>query len=274
MTDALPTIPIPQDVSNASRFLAAFNRIETYLHELLADDGYTGFRNMVEDLAPRVAAVQRLKVDLEQFAELRNAIVHRSTGTVIAEPNSEVVQTIEHIASLLVEPPLVSRLAGRPVVTMDPGVKVQAALTAMSDGSCSHLLVYDGKRFCGLLTADIIVLWLGRQVQRGPKAAVDWDTPLARVLADAGNPERVAFASPEASVFDALELFESRYREGKRLEALIITATGKASEPPIAVMTGDDLAAAHSAVADAAERPHGSGDERPRNGRRAKQAGS
>ena len=98
------------ELYRGERFLAAFTLIEQTLRRKWGEaSGRESVRRMVDVLSKTDPAVRRFKDDLEEFSELRNAIVHEriSPEYLIAVPLAPAVERIEAIAKALSEPPLV-----------------------------------------------------------------------------------------------------------------------------------------------------------------------
>ena len=97
------------DVSNASRFLQSYNRIEAQLKLLYNAKATANFTDLVKRCSDLDITVRRYSSELIDYGKLRNAIVHRTAGstdeTVIAVPCDEVVSTIEFIEAMLCRPP-------------------------------------------------------------------------------------------------------------------------------------------------------------------------
>ena len=97
------------DISNASRFLQSYNRIEAQLKLLYNAKATANFTDLVKRCSDLDITVRRYASELIDYGKLRNAIVHRTAGstdeTVIAVPCDEVVTTIEFIEAMLCRPP-------------------------------------------------------------------------------------------------------------------------------------------------------------------------
>lgn len=231
-------------MSNAERFLNAFVVIEGYLRQTARQPNDTSFPRLLDLLSPTDALVRRYAIDLKEFAELRNALVHRRArgGEVIAEPHPSVVELIERIAGLLADPPRVIPLFQRQVYVLASDDTLAAAVHELRQRSVSQAPVYSGKEFSGLLTSGVILRWLGGQ----PTAIVDLAaTTVGQVLAFAAQHEqvhdRVGFLSRSATVAEALEHFQHSQQAGKALVALLLTENGKPSERPLGIITTHDL---------------------------------
>lgn len=82
-------------MSNASQFLSMFNQVEDHLRKLHGGERVLGFKVLVRELSKSNSMVLSFKDDLTDFADLRNAIVHRSTDKPIAEPYPETLDRIK-----------------------------------------------------------------------------------------------------------------------------------------------------------------------------------
>ena len=87
-------------MDNAQRFLNAFVRIEKQLKQLAGVTKYTRFYQLVNQVAKTNSTVRKNELELQEYADLRNAIVHQRSGEgrVIAIPVDEVVDNIEELA--------------------------------------------------------------------------------------------------------------------------------------------------------------------------------
>jgi len=150
---------------NSDRFLNAFNSIERSLRKFTKKEKGERFYTLVDVASKSYPIVRHFSNDLKEFADLRNAIVHeRTDGHVLAEPNNQAVEMIEHIASLLSNPPKVIPLFKCKVYALSVGDPIAKAVKAMSERSFSQMPVYDGAAFVGLLTANTVARWLGASI--------------------------------------------------------------------------------------------------------------
>lgn len=201
-------------MSNAERFLSAFNRIERALRRMSNSDRGIPFSTVVEKASQLNAGVRRLKDDLREFAELRNAIVHETrNGQVVAEPTEWAVAEIERIASLLTDPPKVIPLFAKKVLALETEAPIMKAVECMREHSFSQIPIYSGTRFVGLLTTNTIVRWLGARI-----AAGEFDlatTHIGAVLEHTEEVDIYCFLKKNATLFEVLEKFQD-YEKGAR----------------------------------------------------------
>lgn len=105
--------------NNSERFLETFNSIDKFLRRKTGlNDRNNSFSSVLDKASKSNSAVRNLKIDLQEFADLRNAIVHeRTDGHVIAEPHEEVIIRLEKILKLITKSPTVREyMTGKPIV--------------------------------------------------------------------------------------------------------------------------------------------------------------
>src|SRR5690625_3964553 len=103
---------------NSRRFLNAFIDIERALKTISKNTRNRPFYQLITDAAKYDPFVRDISVELREYGDLRNAIVHeRINNAPIAEPHEEVVERLELIRDLLQTPPRVAPVFIREVVT-------------------------------------------------------------------------------------------------------------------------------------------------------------
>jgi len=228
----------------AERFLRAYNRIDDYLRELLEiDRSRYGFSSVVDQAAKRYSVVRRYADDLKEFGALRNAIVHDKEfpARIIADPRPEVVEAIERLAEIILDPPRVYPLFRREVRRLSWDDSITKPLRWIREYHYTQFPVFRERRFGGLLTSRCVAQWLADSVQNG---GVDFDgvTVGDVLLHDEYGGRRVAFVARDASWYDAAELFSpAREKRKARLEAILITESGREDEELLGIITPRDL---------------------------------
>ncbi len=228
-------------LSLSQRFLIAFARAEEALEDLLGTGPGNSFRWLVRQASKRDPLVGSVEDDLLELSELRNAIVHdRGGGYVVAEPHEETVARLEKIVDLIVEPPRIEEAMSRPVVSCRPDEPVADAAKRMVDGDFSRLPVYaDDGTFVGLLTANAIARWVA--VRMAGEANLLREEPVDAVLRHGEGERRYEVVDKRRLVTDVVALFQGAHREGRRLETVLVTPTGEATEKVMGIVTIQDL---------------------------------
>jgi CBS domain-containing protein len=238
---------------NSKRFLDAFASVEKYLRDRSPGDRRRSFYEMVEAVGTSNRVVRRFAIDLKEYADLRNAIVHeRSDGHVIAEPNEGAVRHLELIDSLLQKPPVLIPLFQAQVVTFSAADSLANAVTVMLSESISQAPVYDGAQFTGLLTTNTIARWLGSCVDDDVFSLKE--TRIDQVLRYTEDPDSHVFLGRDSTIFEALDSFQEHESRGKKLEAILITGMGKSTDKILGIMTISDLPKALKAAGDSGRR--------------------
>jgi CBS domain-containing protein len=224
----------------SDRFLGAFARVEDGLKRILGTASKDGFRWMVRQAAKRNAIVAAVEEDLTELADLRNAIVHeRGGGYVIAEPHAATVERLERIAELILDPPGVELVMSRPVVVCAPDEPIRQAARRMVRGDFSRLPVYAEGELVGLLTANALARWVAARLTE-PEPAMHEET-VRDVLGFGESARRFELVAADQRVADVLALFSAATQKGRRIEAVLVTATGSPSERPLGIITIQDL---------------------------------
>lgn len=232
-------------IKNSDRFISSFNRID---HKIRSEGNYERripFSRVVEYACKHNAVVRRFKVDLLEFAELRNAIVHQSSPPefVIAEPHSSIVEKIEEIERELLEPKLVIPEFRRKVECFTIYDSLAKVLASIKANQYSQFPIYGEGRFKGLLTTNGIANWLAHNIQEDIISICE--ATVADVLLCEENRKNYKFISRNTNIYEAEEIFKDGISKGKRLEALLITENGNPSEKLLGIVTTWDMVKEH-----------------------------
>jgi CBS domain-containing protein len=150
------------DQTASRRFLDAFAAIEKHLQNRSHEPAMrrATFYELVDAIAKVDAAVRRYQIDLKEYADLRNAIVHeRIGGEPIAEPHMQTVVALEAILRLITAPPKLASVFSKAVIVCSPEEPVSSAARKMRRGNFSQLPVVEN-RIAAMLTGETIARWL------------------------------------------------------------------------------------------------------------------
>jgi predicted transcriptional regulator len=232
---------ISQNGEKVARFEAAFNRIHEKLKELVRETNEYAPYSDVLYAARRLHNVVRYNYEnLKQFGYLRNAIVHKKIREdfYIAEPHDKVVEEIERISGILLQPPLALSVASQPVKSYSPQTSLIEILKMMDEKGYSQFPIYAENSFQGLLTDGGIAKWLSRNLV-GKSAHLEGVT--AADLIPLEKKHSVKFLARNSSIYDLEALFEKSFEENKKLKAILITEHGSQNQKPIGIVTTWDL---------------------------------
>ena len=221
-------------MSNAERFLDAFNGIEDELKRHAKSKTYTPFTQ----LARESTKLTRMQRDLLiKWAELRNVIVHTPSGgksEVIADPREDVVARIETQLEFLVKPPRVLQVLNAPtpqVLSSDESIRVFLREVALpNDFSQSPVRMPDGT--LSLITTNAFTRWVATAYDDA--GVVLEDAPISHVLEYREPGDAVQLAPRSLTAVAAWAYFSGE--RGVAPTAIAITETGKSSEKPLALV--------------------------------------
>ncbi len=208
----------------ADRFLNAFRDIEEYLATLAGLGIGAGYERSLKKARGLSAGVRLYEDQLTRFGFLRNAIVHwpMRGNAPIADPRPDAVRDIEFIRNAIVNPPLMTAVVGGSVECCRSHDKAIEAAAQMARVDFSQLPVLDDQGITGMLTSEAVAHWLTACAREGTAAS---NATVGAVVAWDKDPYWEPL-HPEATVADALELFQAAMRSGRILRAVLLVEAG------------------------------------------------
>lgn len=230
-----------QTTINSEKYLKAFRRVETLIMEMADNGERDRFRTALRSACKKSPLVSRFETDLDQFARLRNAIVHQSRGDrALAEPIDVVVRELEHVANLLEKPPRIPDQCYSRIDVFQGKNDIASALTYMRRNDYSQVAIrLTDTKLLGLLSANTITRWLGGLAQAQSDAPLQTEIDIVMKELESADSLEVLPRDSESQL--AIARFELMAGAGKNLEAILITENGKLSEDPIGIVTVTDL---------------------------------
>ena len=230
------------DISNASRFINSYNRIEAQLKLVYNAKATQNFTDLVKRCADLDITVRRYETELIDYGKLRNAIVHRTDGgageTVIAVPCDEVVRHIEFIEKLLCHPPrLMDAIKVKKVTSVFADKPAISAVETFAAYRQKTLLVYDHGTMIGAVNTYLLYSKILQCAASGKSVTDFLLTTPCRELVDEEEMKRYLIVSQEATVFDVFVAFE----EKRDLTAVIVTENGVFVEKALSIITPSDF---------------------------------
>ncbi len=232
------------EAKNSERFLNAFSTIEQEMKKILDSGVHLPFFELVNKTSKVNTLIKQVRFDLKEYGELRNAIIHnRTDGAVIAEPNDNVVAHIEKVAKLLIEPPKVTPLFLKEVLTLSADSPVSKAIKDMSKQVYTQAPILEGDKIVGLLTLKMIVQWMGLSLDDN---SFDIENTTINDLVDAvDHVDSYELVDVNKSLLEIPDLFYRWQDKGDKLEAVLITQNGEDNEPLKGIITNRDLPLIH-----------------------------
>ena len=226
---------------NSERFLVVFNRIEKALERMTGSSTYVSFFKLIDYAKRKNAIIRRFEDDLREYGDLRNAIVHHRTAVeyAIAEPHDEVVEKIERIDRTLTEPPVAGEQFRRRVHIFGPDDSLADALRMAEKKKDFQIPVYDRGDFRGLISPSGLMEYLAETVEDDVISREI--TTLSDILLHIRTGRSYEFISADLSIYAAEEMFSEAVVKGRRLDALLITESGRRDETLLGIITPWDL---------------------------------
>ncbi len=228
-------------MSNSSRFINAYNRIDKALREDYNFKPSLGFVDVVRKASGFNGLVKKFEDELLSYGRLRNAIVHDSDATrVIAEPHISVTEHIERIASILTKPPKAIDFAHKAVHT-EAGESLGKVMRLMVGGDYSNLPVIKDGTVIGVVTNKMLVTAIEKHLDENLNEFLEL-TSIDLILF---RGERVYdIADDGITAIAAIEKFTAN----RKLAILILTADGTAYSEIIGVLTPSDVTSLTKAI--------------------------
>lgn len=225
-------------MDNAQKFLSTFAIIEKQLKLITGNSRYTKFYLMLEEAAQRNKIVSRYEVELQEYSELRNAIVHQrdGQGKIIAQPTDETVETIDHIAELLCNHNPVSKFFLKNVITCQMEDKILDIQKIMEEHDFSKIPVYEKNRIIGIVTIEAIAKWACNELKNRTNRSQVKD-----IVEDINENEKIYFLSKNESAYDVIKIYTESMKKGNKVLAILITEDGVKTQKPIGIITVKDL---------------------------------
>ena len=224
------------DVSNATRFINAYNQVDQTLRAVYNFKRSLSFNDMVRRAVSLNSIVRKYEDKLIDYGRLRNAIVHNSKEEkIIAEPHEDVVEDFEHIAQIISEPPLaIQEIATKNVLALDGDVTIAHALQTITQSGFKCIPVWRDDVIYGVLTTNRIVDFLGKVLINGENLHnYITKAPISEIIDKSDENRLFAIRSVNLTVEEALNMFYVN----RKLQAIIITRTGSNQERPIGILT-------------------------------------
>ena len=232
---------LERELSNAERFITAYNAIDHSLRSLYDFKKSLTFTDVVRKSVMFNSVVRKYEDDLLDYGRLRNAIIHRSNSSyVIAEPHIDVVENIEKLADIISTPPLaLDRISNHEVLTMTHTAKAKELIALMARSGYSNIPIYDGNELIGVANGQRIMNVIGDEINAGNKdiqAFID-HTSAGELVAREDNDNYYILADEQLTIESAMHNFETNHK----LLIILITKDGKREELPLGIITITDV---------------------------------
>lgn len=224
---------------HSERFEVSFNQIHDALKKIvkIKEDRFTV---LLRNGAINHEVIRTYKNELEQFAKLRNAMVHEkvAVGYYIAEPKVEVVERIEKIASILTKPNYALSISSKNVIYYDVNESIVNVISGIREYGFSQYPIFSNNQGVGLLNSGDILKWMA---SRGVDSFANLRNVKVSEVLQAGTRNKIVFVSKKMDIFEVEEVFERAHKNNNDLGCIIITENGIDKEKPLGLITAWDL---------------------------------
>ena len=220
-------------MANADRFISIFNEVEHHLRTFLNTRPGNPFYSLVDDASKLSPVVKTYSRDLKNMANLRNAILHHRDypKIVIADPREETVIEFDRIKNEIKNPQTIMSIAAKSPDVFSPDTALSDALKSMRTKDFSQILVREADGKHSLLTREGVAMWVEANIADDIVSISETTIKEVLPLEDCSRWE---FASREATIYDAQESFSN---PKQRIQAIIISHNGRATEKPLGIVT-------------------------------------
>lgn len=227
-------------VSNANRFIAAYNSIDASLRSIYSLKRSLNFSEVIRKTVLLNSVVRKYEDDLIDYGRLRNAIVHKGNSNfVIAEPHVEVVEKMEGIARLIATPPLAyDKISTHEVLCVKVDDILSNAIKLMARSGYSNLPVYTNNKLVGVLNGQRLMDVIGRHLLNGENIQKFVDrVTVGDIVEELANVQYYCLADEKITIEQVMNLFENN----NKLLIVLITRGGTDEYPPLGIITKDDV---------------------------------
>lgn len=223
---------------NAKRFIAAYNRLDQGLRDIYSIKRTLTFSDMIRKVATVNTVVRKFEEELIDYGRLRNAIVHKSSDEIIADPNVDVVEKLEKIARIINTPPrVIECLRPRRVYSVSGETTLREVVLEMNKSGYSVVPVYIADTLVGVINRKMIVDGIGQFIARGQDIDDSMNEPVSKCLDIFNETSHYEVAPTSLTVENLMYMFQ----QNRKLSSVILTENGNYTEPAKVVIVSADI---------------------------------
>ena len=222
----------------AKRFISAYNRLDQGLRDIYSIKRTLNFSDMIRKVATVNTVVKKFEEDLIDYGRLRNAIVHRSSDEIIAEPNVDVVEKLEKIARIINTPPrVVECLRPRQVFSVSGDTVLRDVVGEMWKKGYSVVPVYISGTLVGVINRKMIVDGIGKFIANGKDIDDAMQEPVSKCLDIFNETSHYEVAPSSLTVENLMYMFQ----QNRKLSSVVLTENGNYTEPAKVIIVSADI---------------------------------
>ena len=254
-------------MSNNQIFLNLYNQLDSQLRKILQAKPHISHASLLEKMAGQDPVFAEYHSRLQAYRALRNALVHipydGDEPEPIAEPHSSIVEQYKKLVDYVLNPPTaLNTIAIRDVSTSSWGDNFHDTLEMMLQKSFRLMPIVASKEsdvLVGLFDISSLAFHIQKKIKSQGSFSIDDEATfdlfkdmVGFIEDDADNSEQtvtgVYFASAQATIQEIEQVFKDCFQKNLLVSVICITATGKAFEPLLGIITAHDLPSANGHV--------------------------
>ncbi len=227
-------------VNIVDEFLSEFCEIEKYLRVLTKSEEHKSFSKMLQDSKAKNKVVGRYIGELSAFANLRNLLSHeRLRGLHIALPAEHVVKHIKELRIKITSQPKLLSLCATVPLAFDKMDTIQKVLLEMRKNDFSQVPILSEEKLYGVLSSNTISRWLGSDALDGLFCTSE--VTIEEVITHQEFSDNYVVLSQDQTYGKAVAKFEKATAQGKALDAILVTHSGKSEQKLLGIVTMADI---------------------------------
>ena len=227
----------------SEKFVSIYNELSEYMEKELHEKDFRSHVQMLNIMSKKNHIIKENYEELRTFANLRNVIVHDSTGNYnpIAEPHEEVVKRYQDILNRLKNPPTALDIStkAKDMFFAHLNMRLIDCIKKMHDKNFSYIPVCADYKLLGVLSGDSIFTYM----RRNATISIHEDFKISDLGDSIKNhiDERYCFVSKDMPLNEVTNMYINDIKDGKRLGAVFVTKTGHDSEKILGMISAWDL---------------------------------
>lgn len=233
-------------MSRADEYKADFNQLEKILRKKANAGSEIPLSSVITDLIRnnKDRVVRQFERDIRQFIELRNAIVHQSTGKAIAEPYEETVAALRQLVVNIEQPKTAWDIATTNLIKVGLEDSLSEVVGQMTQMHITSLPIVEDKKVVGFVSESTVLKIVDNAFRDEVGGALIDEAKIKDVAYDkpyGDDSDVYAYVTRKVTVYEIEDMFNDAIKKGKRLLAILVSDKGDASATPLGIITAWDL---------------------------------
>lgn len=222
----------------STQFVTLYNTLDGWMRNILKVDNGPSFASVLREMAKKYPVIDKHFKYLQDMADVRNLVEHTrmDDGVGLVVPTQDVVDDFSRLVDMIMDPPALYKEAAKNLKIHKYTDPLSVALSEMKEHDFSQLVVQDQKGTHRLITREGIAKWLEESIEDDVVSIRE--TTIEQVLR-CEDKEACCFLPRNANIFEGLQKFSN---PEKRIQALVLTQTGREEEKPVGLVTAYDIA--------------------------------